>query len=283
MERKEIGSNYGILVILLFSIVCFLTDFIIIDKCLNKKNDDVEVIVEDSVEPKKEKNIKIDYNRDFVYDAGYHNDNKYKEYEYCDGSTIYTHDGFDVVICDKGSIRLNNLVVPYVNIKSNDAYRVNRELKALYEEYAKRFDEFYIALEEGNNGGSEILNYYSFLSDKILSVVVIYGYQKTDILYPNYKVYNFDLETGNLIDYDDVIKMLDVDINLIYSNVLDNISNNDFDFDIFYDKTVDQFNKSISNGSVLSFVNNKGLLEYIVDVYVPGGRGNIYYRFSSEK
>lgn len=288
MERKQVGSNYGILVILLFSIVCFLTDYIIIDKCINKKDVEPEVGLDETVKEdyesnKREKSIKIDYNRDYVYDAGYHNDNKYKEYDYCDGSTIYTHDGFDLVVCDKGSIRLSNLVVPYINIKSNDAYRVNRELKSLYEEYATRFDDFYIALEEGNIGGSELLNYYSFLSDKVLSVVVIYGYQQTDILYPDYEIYNFDLNTGELIDYDEVINLLDVDENLIYSNVLDNISNNDFDFDIFYDETVNSFYKSINDETVKFFVNDKGLLEYIVNVYVPGGRGNIYYRFSSEK
>ena len=287
MGRKRIGSNYGILVILLFSVVCFLTDYIIIDRKLNDNVQVVsEVIVNDSIQEdvssnRKDRNIKIDYNRDYVYDAGYHNDNKYKEYDYCDGTT-YTHDGFDVIKCDKGSMRLSNLVVPYINIRSNDAYRVNRELKDLYEEYADRFDDFYIGLESGN-GGSQVLGYYSFLSDKVLSVVVIYGYQKTDVLYPNYKVYNFDLSNGDLLDYDDMIKLLDVDTDLVYSNVLDNVSNNDFDFEIFYDETVNGFKSSINNGSVLCFVNNKGVLEYIVNVYVPGGRGNVYYRFSSEK
>jgi len=283
MERKEIGSNIGIFIILLFSIVCFLIDFIIIDKKVNKsviiKPEIVEIPV---VEPiRRDKNIKIDYNRDYVYDAGYHNDNKYKEYDYCDGTT-YTRDGFDVLVCDKGSMRLSNLVVPYINIKSNDAYRVNRELKDLYDEYADRFDDFYIGLESGN-GGSLVLDYYSFLSNKVLSVVVIYGYQQTDVLYPNYKVYNFDLNSGNLIEYDDMIKLLDVDTDLVYSNVLNNISNNDFGFDIFYDETVNEFNSSISDGNVLCFVNNDGVLEYIVNVFVPGVRGNIFYRFSSEK
>ncbi len=286
MKRKEIGSNYGILVIILFSTVCFLTDYIVIDRKINKKVIvEPEVIVNDSdqedVESIREKNIKIDYNRDYVYDAGYHNNNKYKEYDYCDGTT-YTQDGFDIIKCDKGSMRLSNLIVPYINIKSNDAYRVNRELKDLYDEYASRFDDFYIGLEN-SNGGSEILGYSSFLSDKVLSVVVIYGYQQTDILYPNYKVYNFDLSTGNLIDYDDLIKLLDVDTDLVYSNVSDNISSNDFSFDIFYDETINEFNYSTSNGNVLCFVNDNGVLEYIVKVYVPGGRGNIYYRFSSEK
>lgn len=287
MERKEIGSNIGIFIILLFCTVCFLIDFIIIDKKINNKVIvEPEVIVKDSdleeVESyKREKNIKIDYNRDYVYDAGYHNDNKYKEYDYCDGTT-YTHDGFDVLICDNGSMRLSNLVVPYINIKSNDAYRINRKLKDLYDEYATRFDDFYVGLGNGS-GGSEVLGYYSFLSDKILSVVVIYGYQQTDVLYPNYSVYNFDLSNGNLIDYDDMILLLGVDDDYVYSNVLENIYNNNFGFDIFYDKTVNDFKSSISDGSVLCFVNDDGVLEYIVNVYVPGGRGNIYYRFTSKK
>lgn len=285
MERKEIGSNYGILVILLFSIVCFLTDYIIIDRKINKKVEvKQEVIINEpvveSVESyKREKNIKIDYNRDYVYDAGYHNDNKYKEYDYCEGTT-YTHDGFDVLVCDKGSMRLSDLVVPYINIKSNDAYRVNRELKVLYDEYASRFDEFYIGLESGN-GGSQVLNYYSFSSNDILSVVVIYGYQQTDILYPDYNIYNFDLKSGNLIDYDEMIDKLDIDMDLVYSNVRDNISNSDFS--IFSDETISEFNYSISDGSVKCFINDSGVLEYIVNVYVPGGRGNIYYRYSSDK
>ena len=282
MERKEISSNIGIFIILLFSIVCFLIDFIIIDKKINKnvviEPEIIEVPVSEPI--KRDKNIKIDYNRDFVYDAGYHYDNKYKEYDYCDGTT-YTHDGFDVLVCDKGSMRLSNLIVPYINIKSNDAYRVNRELKSLYEEYASRFDSFYEDLD--GNSGSEVLNYYSFLSDKVLSVVIIYGYQITDVLYPDYKVYNFDLSTGDLIDYDDLIKLLDVDIDSVYSNVFYNISNSDLGYDIFYEDTINGFNESISNGSVLCFVNDDGALEYIVDVYVPGGRGNIYCRFNSKK
>lgn len=286
MIKKEVGTNYGILVIILFSIVCFLIDYILIDRSINKKvvnTSQISEEINDQVDiNKKDKNIKIDYNRDYVYDAGYHNNNKYKDYDYCDGKTTYTHDGFDVIICDKGSMRLSNLVVPYINIKSNDAYRVNRELKDLYDEYASRFDDFYIDLES-ENAGSEVLNYYSFVSDKVLSVVVIYGYQQTDILYPDYKVYNFDLNTGSLIDYDDLIQLLNVDTDLVYFNVSDNIANNDFDFDIFYDETINEFNHSISNGNVLCFVDNDGVLEYIVKVYVPGGRGSIYHRFSSEK
>jgi len=35
-EKKIIGSNYGILVIFMFAIICTLTDFIIIDSCLRK-------------------------------------------------------------------------------------------------------------------------------------------------------------------------------------------------------------------------------------------------------
>ena len=280
--EKRISSFYGILIIFLFSLVCFLTDFIIIDKRLSRERRiaDSPIVDEDVDSYKRPKNIKIDYNRDYVYDAGYHNDNKYKEYDYCDGETTYTHDGFDFVVCDKGSMRLSNLVVPYINIKSNDAYRVNRELKDLYESYASRFDEFYIGLEEGNISGSEVLNYFSSVSDDVLSVVIVYGFQKTDILYPSYKVYNFDLNTGDLVDYDELIGLLDVDTDLIYSNVKDNIAS--LSFSIFYDDTVNEFLYSIDNGSVLCFVND-GVLEYVLNVYVPGGRGNFYYRISSEK
>lgn len=282
MERKEIGSNYGILVVLLFSIVCFLIDYIVIDKTLSKKIVDKPDVIDVEEESKREKNIKIDYNRDYVYDAGYHNDNKYKEYDYCDGITTYTHDGFDVLICDKGSMRLSNLVVPYINIKSNDAYRVNRELKDLYDEYAGMFDAFYEDLESGN-GGSLVLGYYSFLSDNVLSVVIIYGYQITDVLYPDYKIYNFDLDNGDLLEYNELIELLDIDVESIYSSVFNNISNNDLGFDIFYDETIDNFKSSIDNGNILCYVNDNGFLEYIVKLYVPSGRGYIHHRFSSQK
>lgn len=86
-EKKNINSNYGILVILMFAIICTLADYIIIDRKLR----------EDNVNNNDNTNIIIDSKKNVTYDK----DNS-KSLTYKDVAGIYKVDfDFEMVYYDE--------------------------------------------------------------------------------------------------------------------------------------------------------------------------------------
>lgn len=235
------------------------------------------------------KSIKIDESKDYVYDAQYDANTKYQEYgEIVNGETYTTNDGFNTVSYKNGKLYLKDLTVPYININNQTVTAINDELKSLYAKYVEIFDKNAKAFDASEPGwGSQILTYYTYSNNNILSIVITFGYQSTDVLYPDYLVYNFDLSNGNLLNYEDFLTKFSYnsnDITALVEKEIDNIVSKQ-PVEHNYTEingvkksnaeiTKETFKKNISDNKVLFFIDNQGNVNYIINVATAGGRGD---------
>ncbi len=225
LENKKSNAFVIIILILIIlgaiALVCYL--FLSKNKLENNNQSDISV----------EKNsIKLDNTKDYVYDAEYKYNSKYYRYARVskDASTdkklvtnenVTLKDEYLKVNEDDIPFQVNNnvqylkdLKVPYININSDDAKKVNQELENLYMEYAEEFDES--ATPDIGIMTHLLLNYKKYTNGNVISIVVVDGAQATAPWYFQYHTYNFDITTGKLLSYKDVytkagIKESDID------------------------------------------------------------------------
>jgi hypothetical protein len=122
--------------------------------------------------------IKIDKDKDIVYDANYDNRGLASS-----------------IIKPYGVYYLKDVVVPFINIDSSDAAIVNNEIKDIYntllDSYERGLTDSYTFIE--------YCKYNYEKEDDVLSVILEYGISSKDITEPIKHIYNFDLSTGKLI------------------------------------------------------------------------------------
>ena len=243
------------------------------------------------------KSIKIDNSKDFVYDADYKYDNKYTKYDDSYNEPGDTIDYFGISI-PRGKNDISTLKVPYININSTEVAATNNKLKEIYLKYAMEFDKY---AEESNkkDGGPvchQILNYKKYQYNDIVSVLVFYDTQCTSPFVFNYLVYNFDLNTGKLLSYDDILSKLSLDKNTVLDNLKNNAKakmdslynswgekkdlttechyNKDENGNLLYgtsncyDITYTLLQKSIDSNSLLYFVDDDGGLNTMMILYL---------------
>ena len=232
-----------------------------------------------------EVNIKIDRDRDYVYDR----DNLYKNkyYDYSDGKNkMETIDKYGISI-QYIPYHLDELKVPYININSKDAESANDKIEQLYLDYAKNFDLF---AENSNVLCGQILTYRTYQYDDILSIVIIYDSECTSAFVFQYLIYNFDLKTGDMLSYKDVLSMLKYQSNQVLDSLKfslkDKMNSLYPDVDLnrsygvnCYDKANSLLEESIQNDSVLFFVDDDGVLNVLAIAYYNGiqnGDSNYY-------
>ena len=92
-------------------------------------------------------------------------------------------------------ISASDLVVPYINIDSNDAKKANKEIYELYENLIKKFnenlkDEIWFTLVE----------YKTYTNDNIISVVITTESSGTGPTIYDYYTYNFNLNNGKILN-----------------------------------------------------------------------------------
>ncbi|MBQ9659253.1 MAG: hypothetical protein IJV31_10925 [Clostridia bacterium] len=141
-----------------------------------------------------QKTVKKEVNKDYVYERD-----------------KYTHES---------GVTIN---IPYININSAEADKINNELMELFNNAKQSFDYKYDKTYEGYTGSYINLNYkYSIIKNSILSVnvnkgkfIVLSGGNEGDIL-----VYNFDLTTGKTLTTKEVLKILNCDEAKIKERIL---------------------------------------------------------------
>ena len=189
---------------------------------------------------------------------------------------------------------LSNLKVPYININTYDAGQANKEIEMLYLDSAKTFDA---CADEANSSSitsscSQILTYRTYKYNDILSVVVISGGQSTAPWVLEYNIYNFDLTTGNLLDYDSLLTKTGYDKNETLAKMKNLLKNKmdelwgkhadmsnacgydglyfDYTGTSCYEKANEILEDSIEDDSVLFFVNNEGNLNILTIPFYSG-------------
>ena len=278
MEKKNTGLI--VLVVILCLLVGGLGGYIICDKVINKDNDIDNNVVKD---------IRINTEKDYVYDADYSYDNKYTEFVRKNGNDkVINIDRYGLSVSGRiGKQYLSDLKVPYLNINSDYA-------KASNEEYAKRFDACAEIDQDKAVSCSQILTYKTFKYNNILSVVIISSIQATSKWVLDYNIYNIDLTSGKEIKYSDMVSTLGYDNDTLLDkekellkNKMNELWGTDFDLNTLcfaedkncYNIANKMLETSINDGSVLYFVNDNGNLNILVVPYadfVQDGNINKY-------
>lgn len=108
-----------------------------------------------------------------------------------------------------------DIVVPFININSSYAILSNNEIKNVFND----------AINAYNKGISDKMtyvdtcNYNKYINNDILSVLLTLSIGATDIVRPNYYIYNIDLKTGYKLSYKDVYSFAGFDSNDINAKV----------------------------------------------------------------
>ena len=280
MKKKNNGLTIGILVGLFIALIVAICLYVFGMISFGGKN------VGD---------IKIDVSKEYVYDAEYKYDNKYTEYVRTPGSEDRTIDYYGIPVFSSGKENLKNLKVPFINIDSDYAKTANAELEKIYLKYAEEFDSY--AKENADVTAvscSQILTYKAYEYNNTLSVVVIDAVSCTSPYIFNYHVYNFDLNDGSKISYDNMVSRLGYNKKTVFDKVkdsiknkMDNLMSNDADLDLStachystgddgkpaygttncYDITYKLLQDSITDGSVLYLTDTDGNLNLLPILY----------------
>ena len=185
-EEVQKNSNKGkglTIVLVVIVIVLLLAIGICIGLAVSNKETKIINNSQENFEKKEEKTSKkIDETKDWVYDAEYGKDKKNKS--------------IDIYESDK------NLIVPFININSDDGNKVNKEIEKLYNEAYETFG----AREEGTNS-LNILEYEYYINGNILSILI----KKDKVVLQGdgiirYITYNFNLDTLKLATLEETIK-----------------------------------------------------------------------------
>ena len=128
-------------------------------------------------------------------------------------------------------------------------------------------------------------NYTKYVNNDILSILLTLGIGTTDIVRPNYYIYNIDLKTGNKLSYKDVYKIAGFDsgnINIEVEKAITNVMKEKFadypdetNFDTFNNESITNYKNSVSNNTLKYFLSSKGELSIIVRLNIPAGMGYV--------
>ena len=236
---------------------------------------------EENVED-QENNSEFDSSKVLVYDALY--DLSTDEESYC-----VTMD-YNTMNCLEMAYAID-LIVPYININSDDAKIANQEIYELYEELINIFNE-----NSDYGVWFTDVEYSYYINDNILSVVITTSSGGTDVIAYQYYTYNFDLNTGNFADYSEVYSLAGFTSDNIDSSVAEAITSvmevsldgfkdpltetgdggyfpTGTNFDTFNNGSIDNYITSVQNGTLKYFLDEEANLNVIVTLLIPAGRG----------
>ena len=123
-------------------------------------------------------------NRPYIYDAQ------------------YTPDGLKTssYLADDGvNYKVSDIVVPYVNMVSSDATKMNTEIETLYRKWV---EEFRICSQNLNSYIK--VNYTTYITSNIYSICITVQRSNEQVTSEEYFAYNFDIISGTQLDYGQV-------------------------------------------------------------------------------
>ena len=195
---------------------------------------------------------------------------------------------------------LHDIIVPFINISSTEAAIANREIKKVLGDAVR-------AYTEGLNDGwtyVEECKYTKYIDNKVLSVNLWLGIGATDIVHPSYYTYNFDLETGKFLSYEDVYTLVGFNFDTVNQRVEQVIkeimqeqlkgfedypSDSDKEgwvqpegihyfykgtsFNTYYSESVDNYRNSVADNTINYFLDANKKLNVIVTLTSPSGSG----------
>lgn len=282
MENQNKNGGLYVLIVILGILVLGLGGYIVYEKIQNNKisTPDQNEQIKDSTKSNDNSLVtKIDNSKDWVYNAEYKRNVKADSYTAFD-KTYYA----------------NDIIVPYININSSYANSSNNDIKTIFDK----------AIEYYNNGVDDSIeyhyikecNYKKYINDNTLSVLLTYDEEITASAdyNPNYYTYNFDLKTGDKLTFEKAYAASGFNSNNINSKVEEAITKvmteqlkdlkdpsketgdggyypEGTNFDTYNNESIDNYKKSLNDGSLKFFLSENGKLNVIVKISIPAGRG----------
>lgn len=204
---------------------------------------------------------KKDSTKEWVYDADYK-----KEVD----AASYVRNGQE--------LRAIDIKAPYININTTSADSTNDNIKF-------RFNDAIFEYNRGVNGADTYLkrfDYDYYVNGTVLSVVITSLNGINDIVYPHYYTYNYDLEKGSLLTYEEVYTALGYTSDSLEERVSEKISEiiNDKMATIQNDSpelrknnSIVAYKNSIKEHNTKFYLSENGTLNVIVGLDIPIGRG----------
>ena len=267
MDNKKHNASLIILLVIFVFISLALGGFVFYDKVLkNHINSPIENWYDkdddfDDYYYENNNVSKIDASKNWIYHATYDKNVLANSYEIA-YKTYYAKD----------------IIVPFINIDSNDAKKVNEEIKGVFDEAINFYNE---GVE--NKTYFVSIDYEKFIDNNIASVNLWYGRGGTDVIRPDYYTYTFDLTTGKLMSFEELYQKFGLNKNQIDMKIKEEITDevNDIFEDSFRDKnsttyineSIDNYEKNLENNTLKYFVNDNGELCIIARLSIPAGSG----------
>lgn len=188
----------GILLVLLLVLVG-LVGYLIYDKTKDnnesKKEDDKDNVVQQ--ESDSQEKVKFDEEKEYIYAANY---------------------PYDVSVNQYNDNLVTDLQVPYINVNKDWAKEANNQLKVVFEKAISVF-------KEGISDKVQFakLSYNNYQNGDIMSVVVKYGKGGSDIIRYEYYTYNFNIKTGELVNYSDQLGLLNYSLSSIKEKIKEKV------------------------------------------------------------
>ncbi len=226
---------------------------------------------------------KIDVSKGFVYDANY-----------IDGCNVVLDKTSEAYESWDEDYNLEDFKVPYINIDSDASRNSNSEIKTIYCENLNIIKDIIEEIKEelatGTSGGTSLksLNYEYFTNDNILSIVIT----KDDYEKQNYYTYNLSLKTGELLNFEDIYKTVD----LTSSNVKEKLeeaiiskydawyTENDEDnsmreeyYEELKNETITNFENDLNDNKIGHYLDASGKLNIAFIMHLPEGSGDFPY------
>ncbi len=212
---------------------------------------------------------KLVENKGYIYNAQYSPENIIdKNYLNSDGNTY----------------NVSDIVVPYINMVSNDASKINTEVLELYNNLVK---EFKICSENKNSYVKS--NYQTYITSNIVSIFITIQRGEEQTATEEYLSYNFDLVSGTKLTYDQVytiagISNIDEDIKKNIDNLEDfdeyvieedrnhtkeEVEARNSEIQTCKDQIFNSYKLSVQNKKLVYFLNSNLKLNIAIDVVVP--------------
>ncbi len=186
--------------------------------------------------------------------------------------------------------------VPFIKFDTEDANKVNEEIKKLYNEYAEKMkatDECLAKGEDKNRPcGIYSIGYKVYSTDTTLSIVVLMQMSGASFPEPDYLVYNFDKKTGKALTLNDLLEIKKISKEELIEETMTNIvalaSSEDYEDSGMKDKKtqIESFikdnmdlnqNKVALNSGVAYFLDSNGKFNIITTLYHDWEAGeNVY-------
>lgn len=268
MNSQKKNTGLYILITILCVLVLALGGYIIYNKTQNDKSSTTTTNDTTTTTDTTNSNTntlipKLDNTKDWVYDAEYTKNVTADSYS-TNFETYYSKD----------------IVVPYININSSYANSSNNDIKNIFDDAIKTY----------NNGVNDKTTYVDecsykkYINNNSLSIILTYGIGATNVVSPKYYTYNFDLKTGEQLSYEKIYSIAGFNSNNIDSKVenaitkvmkekMSNFSDNGTNFDTYNNESINNYKNSINNNNLKYFLSDNGKLNIVVELSIPAGIG----------